>query len=219
MSVAVNLGNLFSGTLDLSGWQHVKTREDYGYEGISIPGLQQKVYERTVNGVEISVGVFSYKNAPAYIAWGLKRDEHCSFHARLCSKSMVQKVHAGCPDVAPTRNEKREVVGFTLDGRVFGEGAVSISDLQRVKQKVRLFAPLISVFLLIFIAASIRNNPFVSTHTQHEWMFDFMAGFFLVFGLLKLINLKQFVSTYSRYDLAAKKFKTWGTYILLLKLE
>lgn len=43
-----------------------------------------------------------------------------------------------------------------------------------------------------------------------RWMNHFMAGFFLVFSLFKLINLKGFAESYSRYDIVAKKWNGWG---------
>ena len=39
----------------------------------------------------------------------------------------------------------------------------------------------------------------------HEWMSDFMAGFFLVFSFFKLLNLSGFVQAYRGYDLVAAK--------------
>ncbi len=39
----------------------------------------------------------------------------------------------------------------------------------------------------------------------HEWMSDFMAGFFLVFSFFKLLNLGGFVQAYRGYDLIAAK--------------
>lgn len=43
-----------------------------------------------------------------------------------------------------------------------------------------------------------------------RWMNNFMAGFFLVFSFFKLINLKGFAESYSRYDIVAKKWNGWG---------
>ena len=39
----------------------------------------------------------------------------------------------------------------------------------------------------------------------HEWMADFMAGFFLVFSFFKLLNLSGFVQAYRGYDLIAAR--------------
>lgn len=41
-------------------------------------------------------------------------------------------------------------------------------------------------------------------------MARFMAGFFLVFSLFKLLNLPAFAEAYRSYDLLAKAWPTWG---------
>lgn len=38
----------------------------------------------------------------------------------------------------------------------------------------------------------------------------FMAGFFGAFSFFKLINLREFVSTYARYDVLARSWPSWG---------
>ena len=44
----------------------------------------------------------------------------------------------------------------------------------------------------------------------HNWMQNFMAGFFLVFSFFKLLNLKGFAESYSTYDIVAKRWYAWG---------
>jgi copper chaperone CopZ len=44
----------------------------------------------------------------------------------------------------------------------------------------------------------------------HEWMRDFMAGFFLVFGFFKLLNLSGFVQAYRGYDVIASRVKAYA---------
>jgi hypothetical protein len=44
----------------------------------------------------------------------------------------------------------------------------------------------------------------------HNWMANFMAGFFLVFSFFKLLDLKGFADSYASYDIVAKKWRGWG---------
>jgi copper chaperone CopZ len=44
----------------------------------------------------------------------------------------------------------------------------------------------------------------------HEWMSEFMAGFFLVFSFFKLLNLSGFVQAYRGYDLIAAKSSAYA---------
>lgn len=42
------------------------------------------------------------------------------------------------------------------------------------------------------------------------WMLDFMAGFFLLFGGLKIISIKKFTRVYRTYDVVARRFGAWS---------
>ena len=66
------------------------------------------------------------------------------------------------------------------------------------------FLPLIVIFALIAGFTALRQSmaPFFDSM---EAMNDFMAGFFLVFGAFKLINIHGFVEAYRTYDLVAQK--------------
>ncbi|NQZ79065.1 MAG: heavy-metal-associated domain-containing protein, partial [Ekhidna sp.] len=68
---------------------------------------------------------------------------------------------------------------------------------------------------LILIVGFISGVSFLSQYPFGEfswmlWMRHFMAGFFLVFSFFKLLNIKEFASSYAMYDLLAAKWKTWG---------
>lgn len=61
------------------------------------------------------------------------------------------------------------------------------------------------IFIGSIILANLDNNTSSINHSRF-----FMGLFFLVFGSFKIINLKNFVTAYSRYDLIAKKYKLYG---------
>jgi copper chaperone CopZ len=62
--------------------------------------------------------------------------------------------------------------------------------------------PLIVAFLL---GVTLLIHSRIPGRSWHEWMNDFMAGFFLVFSFFKLLNLSAFASAYRGYDLIAAK--------------
>jgi hypothetical protein len=45
-----------------------------------------------------------------------------------------------------------------------------------------------------------------------------MAGFFITFSYFKIINLKEFATSYSMYDIVAKKWKNWGYVYAFIEL-
>jgi copper chaperone CopZ len=51
-----------------------------------------------------------------------------------------------------------------------------------------------------------------------DFLHHFMTGFFLVFSFFKLLNLKEFASSFSMYDLAAKRFPAYGFVYPFLEL-
>ncbi len=63
--------------------------------------------------------------------------------------------------------------------------------------------------LLLIVGFLVGITSLVHAQTPgrhwHEWMSDFMAGFFLVFSFFKLLNLSGFVQAYRGYDLIAAK--------------
>lgn len=205
----MSLENLFKNKLDLTGWEHYRTKEDYVYEGVPIPGLRQDAYQRTIDGVLISVGIFHYYGTPAYIAWGEKAAHHCGLHAPLSKDAVVLETRISCPGVQPTRSAQGLVTGFILDGKeAFGSGTLvsKIWDYQTVKK----FTPLAVALGLVIGWATFNNYPLGSSHAWHEWMLNFMAAFFLLFGGLKLVSIKQFIRAYEKYDVIAKRFPAWG---------
>lgn len=70
--------------------------------------------------------------------------------------------------------------------------------------KFKEFLPLIIAFILVIAWTVWRSLPHGGFHL-HEVMQDFMAGFFIVFGLMKALSWKGFVTSFRRYDPWASK--------------
>ena len=50
----------------------------------------------------------------------------------------------------------------------------------------------------------------LSSIAGESWMMAFMAGFYIVFGAFKLLDVRAFAIAYAQYDIVAKVFKPWG---------
>lgn len=71
------------------------------------------------------------------------------------------------------------------------------------------YIPLVVIISLIIITsliAEIREGGFEIT----SFVINFMSGFFLVFGGIKLFDLPAFADGYSTYDIIASRFKAYG---------
>ena len=65
---------------------------------------------------------------------------------------------------------------------------------------VKTYYPLFLVMALIAVASLAGAS----------WMMSFMAGFYLVFGAFKLLDVPAFAASYARYDVIAKRLPVWG---------
>lgn len=69
--------------------------------------------------------------------------------------------------------------------------------------KLSDFLPLIVIFSIIILFVIVRQF-FIGLNLDLA-MYDFMAAFFIVFSVFKIINLKNFAQAYSEYDLIAQR--------------
>jgi hypothetical protein len=72
--------------------------------------------------------------------------------------------------------------------------------LQAIAQWLRRYFPMVLVMGLLAVASLAAES----------WMMAFMAGFYIVSGALKLLDMNGFSTAFARYDLIAMRFKPWG---------
>jgi hypothetical protein len=84
--------------LNFSQWELYGTVEPFKIEGTPIPGLKQYCYQTEINGEVISAGVFEYNGKRTHVAWGVKSDPHCSFHALAETGGNWSVVKKDCPE-------------------------------------------------------------------------------------------------------------------------
>jgi copper chaperone CopZ len=71
------------------------------------------------------------------------------------------------------------------------------------------YKPLLLIFAFITLVSSLVSYHHSSFHGM-QFMNVFMAGFFLVFSFFKLLDLKGFASSYTMYDIVAKRIPVYG---------
>jgi len=76
------------------------------------------------------------------------------------------------------------------------------------KYTVKDFLPLIIIFMIILAFAII--TLFVLGGNTMDGMRYFMGGFFIILGLLKVLNLKNFAEAYQMYDVVAMRSKAYA---------
>jgi copper chaperone CopZ len=68
---------------------------------------------------------------------------------------------------------------------------------------LKTYYPLLLVMGLIAVTS-------LASGTLMGWMMNFMAGFYIVFGAFKLLDVPAFANSYAQYDIIAKRVKAWG---------
>ncbi|KAF3362882.1 Uncharacterized protein PHSC3_000416 [Chlamydiales bacterium STE3] len=71
---------------------------------------------------------------------------------------------------------------------------------------------------LLIILGMITITSFAGANSFHDWMLHFMAGFFLIFGAFKLLDLQGFRDAYATYDLLANYWHGYGYIYPFLEL-
>ena len=79
------------------------------------------------------------------------------------------------------------------------------------------FYPLIGMFAIVIAFTGVRQSMLESYDAIYG-MQDFMAAFFIIFGLLKVVNIKKFAEAYASYDLIAAKSRAYGLLYPFLEL-
>lgn len=106
-------------------------------------------------------------------------------------------------EIIPNIDELNAAVSKVGNYKLKIEEGESVLSTQTSQTFLRTYYPLLLIITIISIV-SLKGETF------HEWMLNFMAGFFLVFGAFKLLDIKGFRDAYSTYDLLAKRWHNYG---------
>ena len=91
-------------------------------------------------------------------------------------------------------------------------GNYSVSNVDAASESkfnLRTYKPLLIVIGYILLFATL----FSSLNSNFSWlafMRYFMAGFFIFFSFMKMLDLSGFANTYATYDVLAKRWKSYG---------
>lgn len=83
--------------------------------------------------------------------------------------------------------------------------------------KIKDFLPLIMLFSLILLFSFVRQL-LAPAWDLHEFSYDFMGAFFIIFGGFKLYNLQAFAHAYAEYDLIAQRSSLYAQIYPVIEL-
>jgi copper chaperone CopZ len=123
----------------------------------------------------------------------------------------ARKVEATLKSVVPSASVTLDppsatVTGASLETLNTALAAIGKYRLTQTPIAIPTTSALKTYFPLFLVLALIALAAFAGS----SWMISFMAGFFLVFGAFKLLDVPAFADAYSTYDVVAKRFRPWG---------
>lgn len=90
------------------------------------------------------------------------------------------------------------------------------------------FLLITTIFVSIYLSTRFYFYKNVDSYSEIDVMRNTMGNILIIFGLLKIVNLRGFVEIFSKYDIVSRHFELWGYVypfieiylgILLLKRE
>lgn len=98
---------------------------------------------------------------------------------------------------------------YLLGDEVSSDHHSTMEQVPEEVSKLKTYKPLIIVFVYILLGVSLlelRSGSFDLMSAMN----NFMAGFFIVFSFFKMLDVPNFASSYSSYDIIAKKWYGYG---------
>ena len=130
-----------------------------------------------------------------------------------CARKVEATLKMIAPDASVTLDPPRAIIGADIHVSKLNEalravGKYALSEGASARTIAALAGPswLETYFPLLLVMGLIAITSFAGD----SWMMSFMAGFYIVFGAFKLLNVPAFANSYAKYDIIAKVFRPWG---------
>lgn len=129
-----------------------------------------------------------------------------------CCNKVEKTLATLLPDVSVTLHPPRAVTSATvgadqLNAALAAVGKYRASAIDAVEAAVPGW--IATYYPLLLVMALTAVVP-LATGTFMGWMMGFMAGFYIVFGAFKLLDVPAFARSYAQYDIIAMHVPAWG---------
>ncbi len=132
-----------------------------------------------------------------------------------CRAKVERTLKALAPEAMVTLDPPRAILSNSISLSAVNDalkavGKYAASEINAAQAIVqtpsKLSTWLATYYPLLLIMGLIALTSFAG----QSWMMSFMAGFYIVFGAFKLLDVPAFARSYAQYDLIAMNFKPWG---------
>lgn len=110
----------------------------------------------------------------------------------------------------PRVSISKTVALATINQALGATGRYSASEVEFAQNSFALPSALTLWLSTYYPLLLIMGLIALASFAAESWMMAFMAGFYIVFGAFKLLNIPAFAASYAQYDPIAKAFKPWG---------
>ena len=130
-----------------------------------------------------------------------------------CRSKVEKTLAALLPDVNVTLDPPRAITSATVGADQLNAALAQIGKYRASAMQAAsaVAAPgwIATYYPLLLVMALIAVVP-LATGSFMGWMMGFMAGFYIVFGAFKLLDVPAFARSYAQYDVIAMYFPAWG---------
>jgi copper chaperone CopZ len=126
-----------------------------------------------------------------------------------CRTKVEKTLLALLPDVKVTLDPPRAVTTATVGVEQINAALEAVGKYRATSQDLAGSSWVSTYYPLLLVMALIAIVP-IATGSFMGWMMGFMAGFYIVFGAFKLLDIPAFARSYRQYDIVAKQIPAWG---------
>ena len=146
----------------------------------------------------------------------LKIGDILEANVQLAAPQATIVMHKHVP-VAELQQALRKAGNYVISETNHHEQLTDQTEVNESRSWFETYRPIFLIGLYIS-TVTIIVEYLTGSFDLHNWMQNFMAGFFLVFSFFKLLNLKGFADSYSTYDIVAKRWYAWGYIYAFIEL-
>jgi copper chaperone CopZ len=126
-----------------------------------------------------------------------------------CRTKVEKTLVALLPDVTVTLDPPRAITSASVGVDQINAALSALGNYKASAHAVASPSWLSTYYPLLLVMALIAIVP-LATGSFMGWMMGFMAGFYIVFGAFKLLDVPAFARSYAQYDVVAKRIPVWG---------
>jgi copper chaperone CopZ len=130
-----------------------------------------------------------------------------------CRSKVEKTLAALLPDVTVTLEPPRAVTSDPVGADQLNAALEAVGTYRAfvLDDAASLPAPAwIKAYYPLFLVMALIAVVPIATGSFMGWMMGFMAGFYIVFGAFKLLDVPAFARSYAQYDIIAKHVPAWG---------